>query len=214
MKFLWSIGTVLILLCTACGGQDDITKSLAPSGRGKSSDLTKGLDCRAGSELRLADEDPRGVLRAIPAKELSVDVDGEVKTLCEIMEFSGKRLALIQFVEQRCYACLRWVEANTQDLKADAKGPDVLELVVVVNSSKELSNDAMSALRADVAPDAIWSRDRSRLLWNFFSSSRTQESEVSPLLIVMDPFGRGFYEDEWRTKVQDLLQKAQTLLGF
>jgi hypothetical protein len=30
----------------------------------------------------------------------------------------------------------------------------------------------------------------------------------------MDPFGRGFYEDDWKTELTALLAKANALLGF
>ncbi len=212
----WIVKILLLTVFTACGNKDDITKSLAPSGGGGSSDLTRSLDCRS-SALRGSlgsDEDPRDVTRAVPASELSVHVDGEIQNICDIMKFSEKKLLLMQFVDYRCYPCLRWAEANTADLKADAKGEDVLSMVVVVNTPSELSDEGMNQLREDVAPDAIWGRDRARLLWNFFAESSAPDSDVTPLTIVMDPFGRAFYEDDWKTKASDLLSKAQSLLGF
>jgi len=176
---------------------------------GSSGDLTKAMDC--GGAAALADDPP--VLRRVPSDTLEVKAGTAVKSMCDLMRGTGKKVTVFQFASVTCYSCLKWIDQVNAGVTADAGlTKDVLPVVVLTDLPATLSDGSLDKLKAEVAPGATWVRDDTGDLWHFFSPSDDPAQGTQPLAVVMDRFSRGFYVSDTAKSAKDLADAANQLM--
>lgn len=189
-----------------CGGSKS---PIAPIKGGRTSgDALAPLDCREeGLNLTLE----QGEIRHVPAEELAGRLEDGAVSFCGVMRSNpDAKLALFQFTSLECYGCQKWIERLYDEI--EKYGLDIIQIPVLTGKTDRVSAEDMKALKANLAPEALWMRDSTGELWKFFTPDPTLGEQVQPLTVAMDAGARGFFCIEQSFGLKQFVETSNTLM--
>lgn len=168
----------------ASSGEAQPVKKAKKSKSSKSNSGSKSESaCTTGISLSLYDQGKD----KIEGDELAVYTgrSKDTKSLCEVLEESGKKVAIFQFAGVFCISCQQEAQELRRELEASRYGDDIAHVVVMTDFFSDFADDVFQGFMRKFAPDSISVYDEAKL-WKYFSQDPSEPNRATIMAMDLD----------------------------
>lgn len=160
--------------------------------------------CESGSWFDLYDQGKE----TIAGDELAVFTgrSKSTKSLCEVLEESGKTVAIFQFAGVFCISCQQEARQLRDELASSPYGKNIAHVVVLTDFFADFADDAFSGFMSRFAPNSIAVYDEAKL-WKYFSQDPSQPNRATIMAMDLDMNAVIYNEEGQQSKIVAAAEK-------